>query len=63
MCQTAQRVVLLEMKLPGGKVSWLMCYIFLMSHSLLNVSKATESGKITKFDDTVVRYWVKMTRS
>lgn len=44
-----RRCFLLEMKLPGGKTSWLMCRTFLLSYS---VSKATESGKTTKFDET-----------
>ena len=53
---TAQGVVLLEMKLPGGKIrkSKLVdvLYVPKLSYSLLSVSKAAESGKTTKFDKT-----------
>ena len=53
---TAQGVVFLEMKLPGGKTRNCklidVLYVPKLSYSLLSVSKATESGKTTKFDET-----------
>ena len=53
---TAQGVVLLEMKLPGGKTRKCklvdVLYVPKLSYSLLSVSKATESSKTTKFDET-----------
>ena len=53
---TAQGVVFLEMKLPGGKTRNCklidVLYVPKLSYSLSSVSKATESGKTTKFDET-----------
>ena len=53
---TAQGVVLLEMKLPSDKTRKCklvdVLYVPKLSYSLLSVSKATESGKTTKFDET-----------
>lgn len=53
---TAQGVILLEMKLPGGKTRECklvdVLYVPKLSYSLLSVSKAAESGKTTKFDET-----------
>jgi len=53
---TAQEVVLLEMKLPDGKTRKCelinVLYVPKLSYSLLSVSKAAESGKTTKFDET-----------
>ena len=52
----AQGVVLLEMKLPGGKTRKCklvdVLYVPKLSYSLLSVSKAGESGKTTKFNET-----------
>ena len=48
---TAQGAVLLEMKLPDGKTRKYklvdVLYVPKLSYSLLRVSQATESGKIT----------------
>ena len=56
MCQRQLGVVLLEMKLPGGKTRKCklvdVLYVPKLSYSLLSVSKTIESGKTTKFNET-----------